>query len=549
MSALSRQAGILLLALGAAAPAWAQTEATPPEQQFVDAPETPATAPQDHPAPAAPQSDQKARPGYLPGYRREPSVGLSPYAPELQAAMPGALTPAFGTLFKTDDWRLNFRGYLQAAARMSIGTRDNPAEGQASTTLHGDPVVPGAAYGWFDHSGTVPDPWTELNFVFGNDVLTATLSIAAWSLTEVDNASGSFLANAQLWFTNAFLTYTPKVEPVRLKLNVGVFPDRYGNMAANTQGAYGEVLIGTLNGVGATGTLELPFEGDFTLSVEAGFKGQFSKAPFGIPYDGSTDYARPEQGSTFAAHAHLAVVYLDRFTLAGHFIYSFSQDDRKDAADALPDGHLSIVGADLRADALRLGYLYFGFARVDGKNTSSLSSLVRVLNAGSGYELNERFWGFASQGNGSLTLVGGQYTLSVGKLLRHPMDFWGEGPDLSVSLFGIYGMVGSAAAGFDGKKMLKYGAEVVYSFSEFVAASMRLDHLLPDLNAPSQSYGIFSPRLILRTGWLTRESVTLQYSYYALGANAVVQGDRRLINTTSERPDRHLLAIYATTWW
>jgi hypothetical protein len=537
MSLVRNLAALAVVVLSAAAPAQAQEP-----QEFVDQPEGPKPAAAK---PEPPVVDEKARPGYVPGYRREPSIGLSPFAPEFQPAFPGALTPAFGAPVEGSEWRLNIRGYLQAAARIGIGTRTDAAPGQSSTTLHGDPVVPGASYGWFDHSGTVPDPWTELNVIFGNKTVAATLGIAAWTVAD---ANGSAMPNAQLWVTNAFLTYTPDVSPLRLKANVGVFADRYGNLGKDQQGAYGEVLIGSIGGVGGTVTVEVPFEGDVTVAGEAGFKGQLGKAPVGIPFDGSSDYARSGEGSTWAAHAHAALTWRDRYTLGGHVIHSWTQDDRKDASEPR-DGRLTVAGVDLRADARRFGYLYLGYSHVSGENTDSLSSLVRVLNTGRGYEFDERYWGFESHGTGSLQFLGLQYTLSLGTLLRHPMDFWGEGPDLSVSVFGIYGMSGSAAPQFDDKKMAKYGGEILYSFSEYVAASVRVDHVLPDLDAPGRSYGIFSPRLIVRTGWLTRESVTLQYSYYALGSDTRVEGDRRLVNTTSAQPDRHVVALYASTWW
>ncbi len=505
------------------------------------------------------QGDTKDFAGYLPGYREMGSAGLSPHAPQHQPALPGALTPSFGAPVRGADYRFSFSGYLQAVARASMGTRGNATPDQRKTTLHGDPVVPGGSYGWFDHSMTVPTPWSQLNFTYGNDQVKATAIIGAWSVAGVDESSGYQIINAQVWFADAFLTYTPDLHsPIGLKLNVGAFPDRYGAMAKWHNGAYGTPLITEIKGVGTTATIDLPFEGDINVKVEGGFKGEMDKAPRGIYRDNTNEFARDEEGTTLAAHGHLGVNY-KAVTPTLHYVYSWSQDDRKDLVDnplteyneaqQRKDGSVQIAGADVRVDGDRFGYFYVGGQRTKGVESNSVTDLVRVLNTGSGKELNEHFWGFGSLGNGALTLLGGQYSVSLGKLLRYPMEFWGEGPDLTLSAFGIYAHVKSDMPMFDDKDMFKYGAEGVYSFSKYVASSLRIDHVVPDASEPGRSFGVFSPKLIFRSGWVTRESLTLQYAYYALGKDVRVEGDTRLVNITSENPDRHLVALYGTIWW
>lgn len=503
--------------------------------------------------------DVKEEPGYLPGYRRISGLGLSPHAPQRIGAMPGAVTPSFGAPTRHSGLRFDFHGYVQPVLRAGIGQSEYGEQGNKNTTVHGDPVVPGGAYGWFDHSNTVPTPWAQLNFSYGNQTVRGTVILGAWSAAQADEAAGFFRWNAQMLFSHAYITYTPDVEPVRFKIDFGVFPDRYGFMAKWHQGAYGTSLIADINGVGATAHLELPFEGDFTVITEAGFKGELDKAPIGMPQDGSNEHSRSEEGSTFAGHGHLALEFLERYTLAFHFIHSWSQDDRGDPKDVMEtgenesherkDGFLRIIGADLRIDAKRFGYLYLGASRVEGKHANSITDLVRVLNAGSGYELNERYWGFSSGGNGKLTLAGMQYTLSLGTLLRHPMEYWGVGPDLSISLFGIFGRSESGSADMGDRNMLKYGCEATYSIAPYLAAALRFDHVMPDLAEFERSFAVISPKIILRSDWITRESITVQYAYYALGNDVQVQGDNRLMNIASKNPDHHMVAIFGTIWW
>jgi hypothetical protein len=542
-----------------AAAAQAQAEDTSLGAKYIDVtPEQVAAEQAAAAAEARTKGDVKQSAEYLPGYRRTPSVGLSPYAPQNQPAMPGALMPSFGAPVHDHGWRFDFQGYLQAVMRGSIGTREHAVPGQKTTTLHGDPVVPGGSYGWFDHTLTVPTPWTQLNFVYGNDTVRATAIIGAWSVSGADEAAGNRMPQAQVLFANAFLTYSPDIHPALLRINVGAYPDRYGAMAQWHEGAYGASLIGSIFGVGTTATLELPFEGGLTGRVEAGFKGELDKPPVGIVQNGSNEHARDEEGSTYAAHAHVGFTYKS-LTPTLHLIHSFSQDDRIDLPNnpltewdeshLRKDGSLDVRGADVRINGERFGYFYLGAQRTLGNDANAVSDLVKVLNAGSGKEFNEHFWGFVSRGNGGLTLLGSQYTLSLGRLLRYPMEFWGIGPDLTVSVFGIYGHADSDIPEFDDQNMVKYGAEGVYSFSKYVASSLRIDHVHPDLTDPGRSFAVFSPKLIFRSGWVTRESLTLQYAWYALGDNVRVEGDNRLVNIQSSNPDRHLVALYGTIWW
>jgi hypothetical protein len=554
---MSRSVAIAVFALAATwvLPVHAQRDPTKLGSEFIDMP----AAPQAEGTPAAPpHEDENDTAGYVPGYRRATSVGLSPFSPQRYSALPGGIAPSFGAPELGRGWRFEFHGYLQAGLRAGIGTRDNALEGQRKTTLHGDPVVAGGSWGWFDHSQTVPSPWTQLNFIYGTDRVQATAIIGAWSLSESMEAAGFWQAPAAQGITTAFLTFTPDVAPVALRINSGVFQDRYGAMAQYSEGAYGASLIGSIQGVGTTATLELPFEGDFTVRAEAGFKGHLNRPPIGIFPDGSNEHARVYEGSTYAAHAHVGGTYAD-ITPSLHFIHSFSQDDLPDPKDdpltpfnesfVRKDGSLQTLGADVRMDAKRFGYFYLGAASTRGTNAKTVGRLVTILNSGSGKEFMERFWGFDSDGNGTIFLTGGQYTLSLGTLLRHPIEFWGDAPDLIVSVFGIYGHVTSSAALFDDKHMVKYGTELTYSFLPWLAASGRFDHVIPDTTNGSRSFAVLSPKLIFRTDWKTRESLTLQYAGYLLGSEVVVRGDNRLLNTPSGEPDHHMLSLFATMWW
>jgi hypothetical protein len=149
-----------------------------------------------------------------------------------------------------------------------------------------------------------------------------------------------------------------------------------------------------------------------------------------------------------------------------------------------------------------------------------------------------------------MVLIGAEYALSLGTLLRYPTEFDGDGPDLTIRAFGISGHVKSEDPAYDGKSMLKYGAEATYSMLPWLAASGRFDHVVPDTKDAARSYSILSPKIILRSSPMAHESLTLQYATWLLGDGVVVNGDTRLLNVAAGgRPDKHMFAIYGTIWW
>jgi hypothetical protein len=525
-------------------------------------------------APSAPQDEKKAA-GYIPGYRRIPSVGLSPHAPQNVPGLPGAITPSFGAPVSGSDLRFEFHGYLATAFRMGIGKRDTALDGQKLTTLHADPVVPGSAYGWMEQTNLVPGPWSQLTFQYGNDTVRATAIIGAWSLGRAQDATGYAQTESQVWLNDAFLTYTPQVAPFGLAVTAGVFSDQYGQMAQYSNGQYGIPLMGSIRGVGIKSALQIPLEHAIDVTLEGGFKGGSSRVPVGIAIDATTNFPRPEEGSTYAAHGHISASW-QNITPAVHYVHSWSQDDAYappddpltvvDESVARPDGELDILGMDVRANMDRFGYVYAGVARVTGEDTNSINNLVSVINSGGGRDFRERFWGDDSGGNGTLTLVGAEYTLSLGTLLRYPEEFWGVGPDLTLKLFGLYAHAAGGCDQFslrtDGSSCvpggvngesdtssLKYGVEGIYSFSKYVLATLRLDRVSPDLDRGSQDFFAITPRVIFRSDWQARETVGIQYTGYVFGDHLVVNGDRRLVNTNSQNPDRHMLALFATMYW
>ncbi|MBV9948023.1 MAG: hypothetical protein JOZ69_14305, partial [Myxococcales bacterium] len=548
---------------------------------FVDMPEPAGAAPA---AAAAARRDARKNPGELPGYREVPALGLSPFAPQGFWAAPGP-TPVFGSHPPDSGLRFDFHGYLQVPLRVGIGSRPAHTDQQNAITLHGDPVLPGASFGWFDQTPTVPWPWAQVNFVLGNDVVQATAILGAWNIGESMTASTYFQNPAEVWFAQAFVAYTPKLPtPVGVKFVAGAYPERYGPMAEYSRGciwntavcstgAYPTPFIAYVRGVGATTTATFPFEYDLDLTLEGGFKGNLNHLPLrsssSLPMSPdftsspSNNFASAAQGSSFAGHAHAALTYQQKYRLTLHYVHAFEHDDRPDGFDDpattqtneaidSADGRVQVIGADASVNADRFGYLYLGVAKASFYSVEHMDDIVQILNTGSGKLLMQRYLGQQGKGTGGLLLLGAQYTMSLGTLLRYPTEFWGEGPDLVLSLFGLYADTSSDDPTFDGKKMFKYGTEVTYSILPWLALSGRIDHVVPDARDMQQSFAVFSPKLIFRNDWQGSwrgGTLTLQYAAYVLGDHVVVNGDTRLMNNPSGRPDTQLLSIAATLGW
>jgi hypothetical protein len=116
-------------------------------------------------------------------------------------------------------------------------------------------------------------------------------------------------------------------------------------------------------------------------------------------------------------------------------------------------------------------------------------------------------------------------------------------------VYGMYGHSTSAPGGLGTRDMVKGGVETIYSILPWVALGDRIDYVVPVMGDSSKSFGTLTQKVIIRSDWNARETLVLQYSGWILGDNVKVNGDNRLMNYTSAKPDQHMLAIFGTMWW
>jgi hypothetical protein len=494
-------------------------------------------------APAAPNAANNPD---SPSFELDPKITLDPSVPRL-SSLPGGTTPSFGEpAVGTGDWRFDFHGILIAPLRMGINKRDDPSSKKSETVLHAPPVVPDDR-DTFSHVNAVPQSYTQLNFSYGNSVVTGNVNILARQQTV---SVGYFDPPSQAGINDAYLSIHPDMGGrVKLKANVGAFTNRYGNMGAYDEGRYGTPLIARINGVGEQITASVGLTKDFTLTLEQGFQGLSNKAPVDITPDGWNDFADSSVGSGFVAHFHGALGFRGKVLLGGHYINAFSRDERG-TGTLLPDGRITILAGDLRLNLGRFGHFYAAVSHTDASAATSVGRLVEVMNTRGGPGLIQSYLGKNSEGTGKLLVMGGQYDISIGKLVSYPVPFTADGPDLVVSLFGINAKVLESNDGaVSGLSMLKYGGEVTYSMLSWLAASVRYDQVNPDMQDDRKTFAVLSPKLIFHTDWSSHDQIVLSYAHWYNGSLTTVRTGYPPQDDMLTIPDEDMVALSANMWW
>ena len=479
--------------------------------------------------------------------KEDVSLGMSPGAPQ-NTVLPGGVTPAFGQRPKDEqDWRFDFHGFFTMPFRVGIGKRATVGEGQSGTTLHAPPVVPDDLE-TFQHTGVVPLPYAQLNFSYGNSVVTGNVILLARNATS---ASSFFDAPTQAGINDVFLNFNiPDLgKNVHFEANVGAFNNRYGIMGEYDEGRYGTPMFARVTGAGENIMAKLSL-GDIKISLEQGIQGQNDKAPPQVIPDGWNDYADTKVGTTFANHAHVGIGYKNFVTLGGHYLTAWSQDDRASVGPLNPDGRINMLGGELRFTMGRFGHLFLGGTQAKADKAASVGRTVMILNTRGGQGLIDNYLGPNSGGTGTLTTIAAQYDISMARLLRYPEVFEGDGPDIFISLFGMQTKVDSNDPAYNGITKRKFGAMGSYSLLPWLAATVRYDNVTPNTNDNSQTFAVVSPAVIFRTGWQAHDQIALQYSHWFNGKNTNVRSQGYpFLEDHSIVPDKDMVALTASFWW
>jgi hypothetical protein len=469
-----------------------------------------------------------------------PRLGLQPGEPLVRSATPSVpfgINPA-----ESKDYVLDYHGYLYLPAYIGLHDRPNPSAGQGGMVLHAPPLVPQYLRG-FEYTAVLPSPWAQLNFTYGNSMISGTAILAATTLSD---AAGFYDPTAQLGIDDAYITVNlSKPIGIPFLVNIGALTGRYGPMGAFDVGKYGTPFIARTNLVGETITTAYS-SGKLMFMLEEGFGGQVARPPAGLVPAGWNGFADPNVGASFVGHLHAGLSYAKSLQIGLHYLTAFTQDDQVPSG-SIPDGRISVYGADMHLSG-RYGHLYGGVSYVQATNSAPIAGVIEVLNARGGPELMAEYLGPNSNGNGTLTNYGFQYDVSLARAI-FGKAYTGRSPDLLVSLFGIGTHVTSHDAAYNDVTKLKAGGEVTYNFLPWMGVSERVDEVRLDDSDSAKAFLISTSRLLFHTGWMARDEFALQYSYFSDGSKVYVRTGFPATLDPSANPDSHVLAITGTFWW
>jgi hypothetical protein len=579
---------LLCIGVGWAQPTLAADETAGNRGASPTDPDMPSAAANTPPTPSPSLTDDTAdRPQAKSASRR--SRTIESVGHDTQSVTMGGSAQVGESTGAESDWLFRFKGFFRGPMRVGIDSSGSLTPGKLQ--FHAPPVTPDANYTRWAYTNVNPGPWAEMLFQYGNQQVMMTTSIASYNITS----GGWRELQDQLGIDRAFLTlkFPEAFENLGgMAWDLGVFSNLYGAMGKYNAGEYETYLMGRTRMAGATGTADLELSDDLKVIVEAGAGAKMDQQyqayfqdPATMDYKPSTDYPtwqpnpgnKKQVGTTLLVHGHVGVNYRGAWTATAHYLGSFVRDARYNVSSAhgsptpvlTPEASIQVFGVDLKLDGGWLGDGYLGYSRVEAKNAGSVADAIEVLHSQGGSFLAQNYF---EDGNGSIDSIAGQYTFSLAAFLMRPRPFYGQGPDLTVTVFGMYNRITNTGplayidtippGGADMSK-LKYGTDIIYSPWAKLAVGIRMDAVHPNRKDPTQNFEVLSPKLILRSQFLTHETVVLQYSHYFYGSaytDPVMQeyvmpwpygkyGTLNLTKYNMNPPDRDVISLYATMWW
>jgi hypothetical protein len=433
-----------------------------------------------------------------------------------------------------DSWKFGYNGFFRAPMRIGIATR-TPMAGQSSTTMH-SPLVPDDQYLSWQHTKHANRDWAELFLSYGNSWAKGVVAIQGYNFTDSSYAD----ASSNFGIGQGWIEITPymPLANIRFKMKAGSFWNRYGAAGRYDAGEYDTHVIGRTHVMGETSRLEIDIEGQpMTLGFEHGIG---TKKPDPSIYNTSR--------FTLLHHMHVDMVYDQSISFGLHFLDSWSQSEplvtgpqqswvyQSPYASRFqginqPDGSMKIFGAEARFDMPDVfGYFYLGGSYIKAQDAVTVAPAVEVIHSDGGGEYNmgvtgnyldsnECRWAanasagvHCSNGTGSILSLMGQYEQKLGDLLGESP--FGEGQDLTMKFYGMWNKVKSDDASADGNSKLKFGTDMSFDVFPVMAVAARFDYLMPNTRYKQQNFGILSPRIVLRSSFVTHEQISFQYSRY-----------------------------------
>jgi hypothetical protein len=470
------------------------------------------------------------------------------------------MTPGYGAPVPSNEWTFRWTGFFTASLQTSMNQRPDPAAGQSSTVWHVPPQTVDE-YGSFIGTSTMPGEWTQLNFIYGNRYVSANVSLTTWNPTD---ASTFYQLGSQQFINNAYLQYTapPLFGAIRFHAMAGYFASQYGALGQYGLGMYTNPLVGLVRGVGEDMVAEYDIGDKITVSAEDGFMGNRNgMGAINIVPTGQNGQGPIVWPSSWIHHFHLGIEKRGDLTVRARLSYltNWAQDDRIQVAADNPqtrqidesyvrDGQIQTYGAELTLAQPILGYFGAAASYTRGSYAYPLKGLATF--GGEGDSLTNRWWGQATTGTGQLVAAGVNYGASLGRIVSYPVPFNSDGPDLALNVGFIFADSWSGFQPFDGRMRYKAGADLLYSFLPWVSVGIRGDVVVPNSHDPEETFYVLAPRLVFKSDWTSRDTVSLIYGKWFYGPHTHPEASS-IIDSSAEgnRLDDQLFAVNVQIWW
>jgi hypothetical protein len=487
--------------------------------------------------------------------------------------------------------------------------------GQSHTALH-TPFTPDTQYLDWRYDRQQEYDWTELFFNYGNSVVTGTVGIEAFGFSDAEYINFSNAAT-QLGIAQGYLTIHPDLglSSLHLTWKVGSFWDKYGTASQYDAGKYDTYMFGRTHQMGESLAAEYTLNDyAFRLSHGIGTRAEqvaFTHLQYGLPtFPAGSENNYP--GFTLLNHVHAGVSYKKVLDVNVHYLTSWAQDYRAVGVNqgTTTDGHIDVYGGEATVKMGPLGgRLYVAYSRIVASNPQAVGPVVEAVHSlgGGNYESGngvlDNFFGCAAAnatgpvtGGGSPNVATGncetvqnsigadhgtvdtievQYEYGLGTLIKRLMDSEAKW-EAYLALFGMYSSVSSSlepGAGTNGMngtgttllgngvQKLKYGADLIVTPFAWLGFGARADVIQPTNKDPDngQRFWVVSPKVMIKTKWVTHEEVTAWYSHYSYGANVLPQPPNGVLNPNAGNapatpagpfpPDENVVGIKGTIWW
>jgi hypothetical protein len=92
----------------------------------------------------------------------------------------------------------------------------------------------------------------------------------------------------------------------------------------------------------------------------------------------------------------------------------------------------------------------------------------------------------------------------------------------------------------------KYGLDVLYKLLPYLSAGVRGDRVVPNSRDSGETFHVLATRLVFKTDWQSRESVTLLYARWFYGPDSHPEASA---SVAPDRIDDQLLSLNVSMWW